>query len=84
VRDKVSADITSVPNIEHPIRCGNITLGGFVRSVVSLPPWTEITVWPCLSGRRRETLAQFLIRLDQVIEKAITEDIHTDEIKPKY
>jgi hypothetical protein len=37
-----------------------------------------------LSGRQRETLAQFLIRLDQVIEKAITEDIHTDEINPKY
>jgi hypothetical protein len=32
----------------------------------------------------RETLAQFLIRLDQVVEKAITEDIHTDEINPKY
>ena len=45
--------------------------------------WRSL-IWLCLSGRRRETLAQFLIRLDQVIEMAITEDIHTDEINPKY
>lgn len=32
--------------------------------------------------RRGETLAQLLARLDQAIEKALTEDVYTDEINP--
>ena len=33
-----------------------------------------------LVRRRGETLAQLLARLDQAIDKALTEDIYTDEI----
>jgi hypothetical protein len=35
-----------------------------------------------LVRRSGETLGEFLIRLDRAIEKAVNEDIFTDEINP--
>jgi len=37
-----------------------------------------------LKRRSGETLAQLVTRLDQVIERAWTEEIYTDEINPSY
>ena len=37
-----------------------------------------------LVRRRGETLEQLLTRLDRAIEKAINEDIFTDEINPPH
>jgi hypothetical protein len=37
--------------------------------------------WPCWFAAR-ETLAQLLTRLDQAIDKALTEDVYTDEVNP--
>jgi hypothetical protein len=37
-----------------------------------------------LVRRSDETLEQLLIRLDRAIEKAVNEDIFTDEINPPY
>ena len=36
-----------------------------------------------LVRRRGENLAQFLVRLDQAIDKALTDDIYTDEINAR-
>jgi len=37
-----------------------------------------------LVRRNGETLGQLLIRLDRAIEKAVNEDIFTDEINPPH
>jgi hypothetical protein len=36
-----------------------------------------------LVRRRGENLAQFFVRLDQAIDKVLTEDIYTDEISAR-
>jgi hypothetical protein len=46
---------------------------------------SDTTPWPCwyAARRRGETLTQLLTRLDQVIDKALTEkDVYADEINP--
>jgi hypothetical protein len=40
----------------------------------------EDSTYAMLVRRKGETLFQLLTRLDQAIEKALTEDIYTDEI----
>ena len=81
---KASADITmSLPNIENLITYGDITLG-LLRPVGCVATAAdEDNCLAMLVRRSGETLAQFLLRLDQAIDKALTEDIYTDEINPK-
>src|SRR4029077_7570733 len=81
---KASVDITmSLPNIENLITDGDITLG-VLRPVGCIA--TAADQDRCLAilvRRRGETLVQFLMRLDRAIDKALTEDVYTDEINPK-
>lgn len=73
----------SLPNIENLITYGDITLG-LLRPVGCVATAAdEDSCLAMLVRRGGETLAQFLMRLDQAIDKALTEDIYTDEINPK-
>jgi hypothetical protein len=56
---------------------------GSVRFVVSLPASDEDRFLAALVRRQGETLVQFLMRLDQAIDNALTEDIYTDELNAK-
>jgi hypothetical protein len=72
----------SLPNIEELIAYGDITVG-VLRPIGCLA--TAADPDRCLAmliRRRGETLGQLLTRLDQAIDKAINEDIFTDEINP--
>ncbi len=73
----------SLPNIADLISDGEITVG-VLRPVGCVA--TASDGHNCLAmlvRRRGETLAQLLTRLDQAIDKALTEDIYTDEINPQ-
>ncbi len=72
----------SLPNIADLISDGEITVGVF-RPVGCVATATDgHNCLAMLVRRRGETLAQLLTRLDQAIDKALTEDIYTDEINP--
>ena len=81
---KASAHISmSLPNIENLITYGDITLGVLRPVGCVVTAADEDNCLAILVRRSGETLAQFLMRLDQAIEKALTEDIYTDEINPQ-
>jgi hypothetical protein len=70
----------SLPNIAELITYGEITLG-VLRPVGCVATATDgHNDLAMLVRRRGETLAQLLIRLDLAIDKALTEDVYTDEI----
>ena len=70
----------SLPNIANLISDGEITVG-VLRPVGCVATATDGHNCVAMLVRRRgETLAQLLTRLDQAIDKALTEDIYTDEI----
>ncbi|HUD56494.1 MAG TPA: hypothetical protein VMR02_14795 [Terracidiphilus sp.] len=72
----------SLPNIADLIAYGEITIG-VLRPVGCVATASdEDRTLAMLVRRRGETLAQLLTRLDQAIDKALTEDIYTDEINP--
>ena len=72
----------SLPNIAESITYGEITIG-VLRPVGCVATATDgHRNLAMLVRRRGETLAQLLTRLDQAIDKALTEDIYTDEINP--
>jgi hypothetical protein len=83
-RPRTSADITvSLPNIENLITYGDITLG-VLRPVGCIATAAdEDRCLAMLVRRRGETLVQFLMRLDKAIDKALTDDVYTDEINAK-
>jgi hypothetical protein len=71
-----------LPNIAQLISYGEITVGvldpvGCVA--VATDGHNSLAM---LIRRPGETFAQLLARLDQAIDKALTEDIYTDEINP--
>ena len=69
-----------LPNLAHLITYGEITLG-VLRPVGCVATATDgYNSLAMLVRRRGETLAQLLTRLDQAIDKALTEDVYTDEI----
>ncbi len=73
----------SLPNIAELIGYGEITVG-VLRPVGCVA--TACDRHNCLAMLVRghgETLAQLLTRLDQAIEKALTEDIFTDEVNAR-
>lgn len=73
----------SLPNIAELIIYGEITVG-VLRPVGCVA--TACDGHNCLAmlvRRHGETLAQLLTRLDQAIEKALTEDIFTDEVNAR-
>jgi hypothetical protein len=70
----------SLPNLAQLITYGEITLG-VLRPIGCVATATDgHNCLAMLVRRRGETLAQLLTRLDQAIDKALTEDIYTDEI----
>jgi hypothetical protein len=72
----------SLPNVAELIAYGDITIG-LLRPVGCVATASdEDRTLAMLVRRKGETLAQLLTRLDQAIEKALTEDIYTDEINP--
>ncbi len=78
---KTSAVIpVSLPNLADLITYGEITVG-VLRPVGCVATATDGHKSLAMLVRRRgETLAQLLTRLDQAIDKALTEDVYTDEI----
>jgi hypothetical protein len=70
----------SLPNLADLITYGEITVG-VLRPVGCVATATDgHNSLAMLVRRRGETLAQLLTRLDQAIDKALTEDVYTDEI----
>jgi hypothetical protein len=78
---KKSAVISlSLPNIADLIAYGQITVGVLRPVGCVATACDEDCTYAMLVRRKGETLFQLLTRLDQAIEKALTEDIYTDEI----
>jgi hypothetical protein len=72
----------SLPNIAELIAYGEITVG-MLRPIGCVATASdEDRTLAMLVRRRGETLPQLLARLDQAIDKALTDDIYTDEINP--
>ena len=70
----------SLRNLADLITYGEITVG-VLRPVGCVATATDgYNSLAMLVRRRGETLAQLLTRLDQAIDKALTEDVYTDEI----
>jgi hypothetical protein len=69
-----------LPNIADLISYGHITIGVLhPTGCVAVATDGQSTV-AMLLRRPDETMAHLLTRLDQAIDKALTEDIYTDEI----
>jgi len=67
----------SLPNIAELIADGEITVG-VLRPIGCVATATDgHNCLAMLVRRRRETLFQLLTRLDQAVDKALTEDIYT-------
>ena len=82
VAKNIAAIPASLPNIAELIANGEITIGVLSPvGCVAIATDGHNTL-AMLHGRRGETLAQLLARLDQAIAKALTEDVYTDEINP--
>lgn len=79
-----TATSLSLPNIEDLISYGDITLGVLHPIGCIATAADEDRCLAMLVRRRDETLGQLLIRLDRAIEKAVNEDIFTDEINPPH
>ena len=72
----------SLPNIAQLIEDGDITIGRLRPIGCVATAADEDCTYAMLIRRRGETLLQFLVRLDQAIDKALTLGIFTDEINP--
>jgi hypothetical protein len=74
----------SLPNFEDLIAYGDVTIGVLRPIGCVATAADEDRCLAMLVRRRGETLGQLLTRLDRAIEKAINEDIFTDEINPPH
>lgn len=69
-----------LPHLADLITYGEITVGVH-RPIGCIATATDgDNCLAMLVRRRGETLAQLLTRLDQAIDKALTEDVYTDEV----
>jgi len=76
-------DPGAFPNLAELIEYGEITVG-VVRAVGCVAMATDgHNSLAMLQRRRGETLIALLSRLDSAVEKAITQEIFTDEINAK-
>ena len=71
-----------LPNIAELIDDGEITIGNLRPVGCVATAADEDCTYAMLVRRQGETLGQLLVRLDQAIHKALTEQIFTDEINP--
>ncbi|HWO30654.1 MAG TPA: hypothetical protein VNO32_17810 [Candidatus Acidoferrum sp.] len=70
----------TLPHVAELITYGEITVG-VQHSVGCVATATDgHNCLAMLVRGQRETLAQLLTRLDQAIDKALTEDVYTDEV----
>jgi hypothetical protein len=76
-----SVVVLSLPNIAELIQDGEITIG-MLRPVGCVATAADRCL-AMLVRRRGETLGQLLTRLDRAIDKAINQDIFTDEINAR-
>ena len=74
----------SLPNIEDLITYGDITRSVLHPIGCIATAADEDRCLAMLVRRSGETLGQLLTRLDRAIEKAVNEDIFTDEINPPH
>ena len=70
----------SLPNIAQLIDDGEITIGTLRPVGCVATAADEDCNYAMLVRRRGESLFQLLTRLDQAIDKALTEDVYTDEV----
>ena len=86
VKNKAKTDSSAVglslPNIAELIEDGDITIGRLRPIGCVATAADEDCTYAMLVRRRGESLLQFLVRLDQAIDKALTLGIFTDEINP--
>ena len=86
VKKKAKSDSSvaafSLPNIAELIEDGDITIGRLRPIGCVATAADEDCTYAMLVRRRGEPLLQFLVRLDQAIDKALTLGIFTDEINP--
>jgi hypothetical protein len=74
------ATALSLPHIAQLIESGDITIG-LLRSVGCVATADEDCTYAMLVRRRRESLFRLLARLDQAIEKALTDGICTANLE---
>jgi hypothetical protein len=74
----------SLPNIDDLIAYGDVTIGTLRPIGCVATAADDDRCLAMLVRRRGETLGQLLTRLDRAIEKAINEDVFTDEINPPH
>jgi hypothetical protein len=74
----------SLPNIEDLISYGDITVGMLHPIGCVATAADEDRCLAMLVRRRGETLCQLLTRLDRAIDKAVNQDVFTDEINPPH
>jgi len=80
VRENSPAITRTVPHIAELNTYGEITVG-VQHSVGCVATATDgHNCLAMLVRGQRETLVQLLTRLDQAIDKALTEDVYTDEV----
>lgn len=72
-----------LPNIAALIDYGEITIGVLRPVGCIATACDEDRTLAMLVRCRGETLAHLLVRLDQAIDKAVNEDIYTDEINAR-
>ena len=71
---------TYLPNIAELISYGHITVGVLHPTSCIAVAHDGHSTLAMLLRRPGETMAQLLARLDQAIDKALIEDIYTDEV----
>jgi hypothetical protein len=74
--------LVALPNIQDLIAHGDVTIGVLRPIGCVATAADEDRCLAMLVRRRGETLPQLLTRLDRAIDKAINEDIFTDEVNP--
>jgi len=74
------AILSLLPNIAELMDYGGITVGQMHPVGCVAVANSEHDCLAMLRRREHETLDQLLVRLDRAIDKAVNEDIYTDEI----
>ena len=72
----------SLPNIAELIDYGEITIGNLRPVGCVATAADEDCTYAMLLRRRGETLGELLVRLDQALHKAFTEQVFPDDINP--
>jgi hypothetical protein len=77
-----SPPASSLPHLQELIEHGEITVGMQPFGACMATATDADCTYAMLVRRDGESLLQFLIRLDEAVDKALTLGIYTDEINP--